>query len=127
MRTFFAILIFLLSTPAGATSDGELAWTRINFCNGAGYCVEIETNPSNELGTIAITHNGLKIDVPDVGSVKGEPDLRFVRLITLAEANGYANQLEIPFFGPRTKRLEIHIKDDKVDAFSFVEPPADDV
>jgi hypothetical protein len=127
MPTIFAILIFLLSVPAGATSNGELAWTRINFCNGAGFCVKIETNPANGLGPIAIQHNGVEIKIPNLGTVKGEPDLRLVRLVSLAEANGYANRLEIPFFGTRAKRLEIHIKDDKVDAFAFVDPPADDV
>ena len=110
-----------------ATSDGELAWTRLNFCNGAGYCVKIETNSDNELESVAIARNGTEIDVPDLGIVKGEPDLRLVRLVSLAEANGYANRLEIPFFGPRAKRLEIHIRDDKVDAFKFTDLPADDV
>ena len=128
MRNIVATLTFLLlSAPAAATSDGELAWTKIDFCNGAGYCVKIETNPDNELGSVAIMHNGIEIDVPDLGVVKGKPDLRLVRLVTLAEANGYANRLEIPFFGSRAKRLEIHIKDDIVDAFKLVEPPANDV
>src|SRR5690606_5841759 len=127
MRTIFATLIFLLSAPATATSDGELAWTMLNFCNGAGYCVKIETNPDNELGTITITRNGVEIDAPDLGIVKGAPDLPFVRRISLAEANGYANRLEIPFCGTPAKRLEIHIKDDKVDAFRFTDPPVNDV
>jgi len=127
MRNIFAILILLLCAPAAATSDGELAWTRIDFCNGAGYCVKIETNPDNELGTIAITHNGVEIAVPNLGAVKGVPDLRFVRLVSLAEANGYANRLEIPFFGTPAKRLDIHIKDDRIDAFKFIEPPKGDV
>nr|AMP57090.1 hypothetical protein [uncultured bacterium] len=87
----------------------------------------METNPHNELGSVAITRNGFEISVPDLGVVKGEPDLRFVRLVSLAEADGYANRLEIPFFGPRAKRLEIRIKDDKVAGFKFVEPPANDV
>jgi hypothetical protein len=128
MRNIVAtVFLLLLSAPAAATSDGELAWTKVDFCNGAGYCVKIETNPDNELGAIAITHNGVEIDVPDLGVVKGEPDLRLVRLVTLAEANGYANRLEIPFFGAHASRLEIHIKDDVVDAFKFVDTPADDV
>jgi len=127
MRNIFAILILLFIAPAAATSDGELAWTRITFCNGAGYCVKIETDPDNELGTIAITRNGVEIHVPELGTIKGVPDLRFVRLVSLAEANGYANRLEIPFFGTPAKRLEIHIKDDKIDAFRLVEQPKDDV
>jgi hypothetical protein len=127
MRTIFATIFLLLSAPAAVSSDGELAWTRIDFCNGAGYCVKIETNPENELGAIAITHNGVEIDVPDLGVVKGEPDLRLVRLVSLAEANGYANRLEIPFFGAHAPRLEIHIKDDVVDAFKFADTSADDV
>src|SRR5690606_37687832 len=70
MRNIFAVLIFLLSTPAAATSDGELAWTKIFFCNGAGYCVKIETNPDNGLGTISVSHNGIDINIPDLGPVK---------------------------------------------------------
>jgi len=127
MRNIFAALLFLLSAPAAATSDGELAWTRILFCNGAGYCVKIETTPDNGLGTVSVSRNGVEIDIPNLGVVKGEPDLRFVRLVSLAGVNGYSNRLEIPFFGKTTKRLDIHIKDDKVDAINFVDPPADDV
>ena len=127
MRNIFAALIFLLSAPAAATSDGELAWTKISFCNGAGYCVKVETNPANGLGTVSISRNGVDIDIPDLGVVNGEPDLRLVRLVSLAEANGYANRLEIPFFEKTAKHLHIHIKDDKVDAIDFVEPPANDV
>ena len=128
MRNIIATLVLvLLSAPVAATSDGELTWTKIDFCNGAGYCVKIETNTDNELGSVAITRNGIKIDVPDLGVVKGVPDLRLVRLVSIAEAGGYANRLEIPFFGPRAKRLELHIKDDTVDAFKFVDLPANDV
>lgn len=120
MRSFFAVLTLLASASAAAASDGELAWTNVSFCNGAGYCVQIETTQDNGLGKVAVLHNGVNIEIPNLGSVQGEPDLRSVRLVSLAEANGYANRLVIPFSGKDSRRLELHIKDNHIDTVRFV-------
>ena len=115
MRTFIAILIMAaLSGPAAASSDGELAWTQISFCNGAEYCVRIDTTDDNRLKTVAISHKGVDIVVPDLSSYGGEPNLRSVRLVSTEKPWGFVNRLEIPFFGEHKVTLILTIDNDKV-------------
>ena len=114
MRTLVAILIAALSGPATASSDGELAWTQVSFCNGAEYCVRIDTTPDNRLNTVAISHKGVDLAVPDLKSYDGEPNLRAVRLVSVEKPWGFINRLEIPFFGEYGSTLILTIDNDRV-------------
>jgi hypothetical protein len=107
-------ILLLVSPAASSASDGQLAWTQLSFCNGAGYCVQIDTDSTNRVKSIAISHDGKPIDPPDLKYLDGEPDLQHVRLVNASATNGFENRLEIPFFGKNGYMVTITIVDDKV-------------
>lgn len=101
MARFFPLLLALIVGYAQA-SDGELGWTSLSFCNGAGYCVDIASSTNDGIKSLRIKRNGNEIALPkDVANGVQIPVLNEVRLINVWRADGVSeNQLEVPFLTP---------------------------
>jgi len=124
-------LLALLVGPAYASSDGELAWTNLSFCNGAGYCIDISSSNGAEIEQVRIRHNGVDIAVPDdLPKGEGSPFLNQTRFVSISRADRRAeNHLEIPLVrfrddGSSSKSvLTIVVVDDKVTNTKVVASP----
>jgi hypothetical protein len=125
-------LLALLVGTAHASSDGELGWTNLSFCNGAGYCIDINTSSKGaELEQVRIRHKGVDIAVPDgLAKQEGSPPLNQTRFVNIFREDRRAeNHLEIPLLrfrddGSSSKSvLTIVVVDDKVTMTKVVASP----
>jgi len=94
-----AAMLLLTPMPGLASVDGEVAWTKLSFCNGAGYCVDIASAKGVGIDLLRIAHDGKEIDIPDdIGESVEIPLLNEVRLLSIQRSDGeFWNCLQIPF------------------------------
>jgi len=107
LRTMFIALLLAAPHISSATSDGELAWTNVTFCNGADICVSMSTNRWNGLDALAITNKGRSIsNLPKPGNDLPYPLLQDTKLISVARADGgFENRLEITFLDTSMRKF----------------------
>jgi hypothetical protein len=125
-----SLILVLLAGNAHASSDGELAWTNLSFCNAAQYCIDISSSKTAEIEQIRIRHNGTEIAVPgDVTKHAGSPLLNQVRFVNIFRKDRRVeNHLEIPLVlfhddgGSSRSVLTIIMVDDVVTMTKLVEP-----
>lgn len=130
-RIFLFTLLSIVAVPAAANSDGELAWTNLRFCNGAGYCVDISTADGEEIESLQVTRKGVLVEIPSsMYTGVGEPLLNTTRFIsTRRDDGGYENVLELTFVifekGESRRALRrIHIFEGKAYKLELISPPA---
>lgn len=122
-----SVLLFALLAVLGAfasaahASDGELAWTSVSFCNGAGYCIDLASTKGVGIDSMHMKRNGKEIALPKDLPGKNElPILDEVRFINVLRTDGTSeNRLEVPFLArqqdaePILKVLNVVIVDDR--------------
>lgn len=96
--------LLMLVVGVAHSSDGEIGWTSLSFCNGAGYCVDITSSTGVGIDSLQIKRNGKVIYLPrDVAKDVQLPVLNEVRLINVWRHDGTGeNRLEVPFLTPQS-------------------------
>lgn len=99
LAIYFCITILTFS--AYASTDGELVWTRLSFCNGAGYCVDANSNNGSGISLLRVSHNGVELKIPTSAFAIRDVDAPLfneVRLLSVQGKDGtFGNVLEIPY------------------------------
>lgn len=123
-KMIFAIVIVLLASPSFAGADGEVGWTKLSFCNGSGYCVDVESSEGTGITSLKVAHNGSEIVIPKDAITIGEADaplLNEVRLLSVQRSNGaFGNILEIPYLRlaeGKPMRVVLKLNFDENDSF----------
>lgn len=123
-RLICALALVLVASPSRAGTDGEVAWTKLSFCNGSGYCIDVESSGGTGIASLRVAHNGLEIVVPKDAITIGAADaplLNEVRLVSVQRSNGaFGNTLEIPylrFAEGKPSRMVLKLHFDEGDSF----------
>jgi hypothetical protein len=92
------VLLCALLASASHASDGELAWTSVSFCNGAGYCIDLASTKGVGIDSMHMKRNGKEIALPkDLPGQNELPILDEVRFINVLKTDGVSeNRLEVP-------------------------------
>jgi hypothetical protein len=111
LRALFTLLLLAAPGPSFATSDGELAWTHVAFCNSAEICVTMASESGQGLDSLAITRKGLAIgNLPKPGKDLLYPLLQETRLVSVARADGgFENRLEVVFLDSAMRRFTYNV------------------
>lgn len=100
-RLIFFLGITVFALPACASTNGEVAWTKLYFCNGAGYCVDVESKDGVGIAALKVSHDGVDLVIPkDAIAIKDTdaPLLNEMRLLSVQKSDGtFGNILEVPY------------------------------
>ncbi len=123
-RLIYTIVLVFFASSSRAGTDGEVAWTKLSFCNGSGYCIEVESSGGTGISSLKMAHNGSEVVIPKSAIAIGEADaplLNEVRLLSVQRSNGaFGNTLEIPYLrlaGGKSMRMVLKLHFDESDSF----------
>ena len=100
-KLIFILAGIVFALPVCASTNGEIAWTKLCFCNGAGYCVDVESKNGIGISALEISHDGVDLVIPKDAITIGDADaplLNEMRLLSVQKSDGtFGNILELPY------------------------------